>query len=253
MNLIQDSNDERFGPAGGGLWRDLLTGRLIPVIAGSDDSEDGDGDGVEDDDDDDDDETAELNRLQAEFTKQNRAGGKKALRSLAKKYGFESRADLEAFLAANVDTSDDDDSSDDGSSSADDEKPVSRKRADSVVNSSDRRREIRLDIREALADAAVQRDKAELAVAAIVGQLDMSDPDLDGDDVAEAVEKMMKVEPSWFDGNDGDSGNAGVVPGASSSRRKKQIRKSSDEIAAEEYERFKSRSRPSKRLAESTR
>jgi hypothetical protein len=250
MNIELGSDEQRFLPTASGHWRDLFTGRLIPRIEGSD-GEDDEGEGADDDDGDDDGEE-ELSRLQAEMTKQNRAGGKKAVRELARKYGFGSRAELEAFLAERAADSDDDDKDDDGAPPARDEDsgrpaPV---RSVPVENDLVRQRELRLEVREALAELDVVPSKAKLATATVVGLIDLTDPDLDADDIAEAVEDMKTSEPGWFlDSGGGEgSGSGRAVPGSGGRKPRNKPTKSPDEIAAEIYEQRKKARQPRRRL-----
>lgn len=252
MNIELGTNEQRFLITASGQWRDLLTGRLIPVIQGSDGEDDEqEDDGSEDDDGDDGDE--ELSRLQAEMTKQNRAGGKKAVRELARKYGFGSRAELEAFLASAGEGDDDDKNDDSGSASSsqsdDTGKPPARPQV-SVENDPVRQRELRLEVREALFEVDVVPSKAKLATATVVGLIDLTDPDLDAEDIAEAVEDMRTSEPGWFlDSDDGDgSGGGRAVPGAGGRKPRKKPAKTSEEVAAEIYEQRKKARQPRRRL-----
>ncbi len=254
MTSETDLLDSRFVAADDGEhWLDLLTGRLIPLISGSDGEDDEEGDDSDGDEQDDGDDNAQL---QAALTKSNRAGAKKAVRDLARKHGFGSRAELEQFLEQNAASDGDGDEEEEqqepsGDDGGQQKPPAKKPPRQPVTNDPIRQRELRLEIREALAEANVAPSKARLATASVVGSVDLTDADLDAEDIAEVVEQMKSSEPGWFlsddDGGSGD-GQPKVVPGAPGRPPSKKVNKTSEEIAREAYEANKKARAPRKRL-----
>lgn len=222
----------------------IITRNRLPLLEGAED-DDGSDDEVEDDLDDEDDDIVTMSREEYDklLTKTAKSVGKKARRELARKYGFNSVAEMDAGLADRLGSSDEDEEVEE----VDEEtpKPARRNRGgngnapdqrDLTREARLRRREFRADIRDTLDSMKVKSSVLKVATSAVMGELDFDDPDLDATDVDEVIDDLVASNEEWFSAKAKGSGR--VVPGTAPKSNKKSTQ-SLDELAVANYAEYK--------------